>query len=39
MDILCYPFARGRLFLEQEIDNNQYDDDAPFLGIWYCDHG
>ena len=28
MDILCYPFARGRLFLEQEIDNNQYDDDA-----------
>ena len=29
MDILCYPFARGRLFLEQEIDNNQYDDDAP----------
>ena len=29
MDILCYPFARGRLFLEQEIDINQYDDDAP----------
>ena len=28
MDILCYPFARGRLFLEQEDDNNQYDDDT-----------
>ena len=28
MDILCYPFARGRLFLEQEIDKNQYDDDT-----------
>jgi len=27
MDVLCYPFARGRLFLEQEIDNKQYDDD------------
>ncbi|MDB9853979.1 glycosyltransferase family 2 protein [Candidatus Marinimicrobia bacterium] len=24
MDIFCYPFARGRLFLEQEIDKNQY---------------
>ena len=32
MDILCYPFARGRLFLEQEIDNNQYDDDS--LCFW-----
>ena len=32
MDILCYPFARGRLFLEQEIDNNQYDDAA--LCFW-----
>jgi len=28
MDVLCYPFARGRLFLEQEIDNKQYDDDT-----------
>ena len=28
MDLLCYPFARGRLFLEQEIDNKQYDDDT-----------
>jgi len=29
MDILCYPFARGRLFLEQEKDNGQYDDSTP----------
>ncbi|MDP6169845.1 MAG: glycosyltransferase family 2 protein [Candidatus Marinimicrobia bacterium] len=29
MDIFCYPFARGRLFLEQEKDNGQYDDAAP----------
>jgi GT2 family glycosyltransferase len=28
MDVLCYPFARGRLFLEQEIDNKQYDDET-----------
>ena len=26
MDIFCYPFARGRLFLEQEEDNGQYND-------------
>jgi hypothetical protein len=26
MDILCFPFARGRIFLEQEIDTGQYDD-------------
>ena len=26
MDILCYPFARGRLFLSQENDFGQYDD-------------
>ncbi len=25
MDIFCYPFARGRIFLEQEVDNQQYD--------------
>ena len=25
MDLLCYPFARGRLFLEQEKDKGQYD--------------
>ena len=24
MDILCFPFARGRIFLEQEIDTGQY---------------
>ena len=24
MDIFCYPFARGRIFLEQEKDNGQY---------------
>ena len=28
IDVLCYPFARGRLFLEQENDNKQYDDDT-----------
>ena len=27
MDVLCYPFARGRVFLDQEIDSGQYDDD------------
>ena len=27
MDVLCYPFARGRLFLKQEVDIKQYDDD------------
>ncbi len=27
MDVLCYPFARGRIFLDQEIDSGQYDDD------------
>ena len=27
IDLLCYPFARGRIFLEQEIDSGQYDDD------------
>jgi len=32
MDILCYPFARGRLFLEQEKDNGQYND--PALCFW-----
>lgn len=26
MDILCFPFARGRIFLEQEIDTGQYND-------------
>ena len=26
MDIFCFPFARGRLFLEQEYDFGQYDD-------------
>ncbi len=26
MDILCFPFARGRIFLEQEEDVGQYDD-------------
>lgn len=25
MDMFCYPFARGRLFLEQEKDKGQYD--------------
>lgn len=25
MDMFCYPFARGRLFLEQERDKGQYD--------------
>ena len=25
MDILVYPFARGRIFTKQEIDSNQYD--------------
>ena len=25
MDLLCYPFARGRLFSEQEKDKGQYD--------------
>lgn len=29
MDILCYPFARGRLFHEREQDNGQYDDAIP----------
>ena len=24
MDVLCYPFARGRVFLDQEIDSGQY---------------
>ena len=24
MDVLCFPFARGRIFLEQEIDKGQY---------------
>ncbi|GIS72685.1 MAG: hypothetical protein CM1200mP10_22620 [Candidatus Neomarinimicrobiota bacterium] len=28
MDVLCYPFARGRIFLwEKEIDSGQYDND------------
>ncbi|MFH1852399.1 MAG: glycosyltransferase family 2 protein [Candidatus Neomarinimicrobiota bacterium] len=31
MDILCYPFARGRLFLEQEVDCGQYDDAATIF--------
>ena len=26
MDILCFPFARGRIFLEQEIDTGQYNE-------------
>ncbi len=26
LDILCFPFARGRIFLEQEQDRGQYDD-------------
>jgi len=26
MDLFCYPFARGRIFLEQETDSGQYDD-------------
>lgn len=25
LDVFCYPFARGRLFVTQEIDNGQYD--------------
>ncbi|MCH7763287.1 MAG: glycosyltransferase family 2 protein [Candidatus Marinimicrobia bacterium] len=25
LDLLCYPFAKGRIFLEQEEDNGQYD--------------
>ena len=25
MDLLCFPFARGRIFLEQEKDRGQYD--------------
>lgn len=25
MDVLCFPFARGRLFLAQEVDRGQYD--------------
>ena len=29
MDIFCYPFARGRLFLEKEHDTGQYDDAKP----------
>jgi len=28
MDIFCYPFARGRIFLEQEKDIGQYEDSA-----------
>ena len=32
MDIFCYPFARGRVFLEQEIDNQQYDN--PSQCFW-----
>ncbi|MFQ6615964.1 MAG: glycosyltransferase family 2 protein [Fidelibacterota bacterium] len=27
MDLLCYPFARGRLFLTLEVDKGQYDDE------------
>lgn len=26
MDVLCFPFARGRLFLTREYDTGQYDD-------------
>jgi len=25
MDLFCFPFARGRLFLDQEVDKGQYD--------------
>jgi len=32
MDLFCYPFARGRLFLEQEKDSGQYDD--PSRCFW-----
>ncbi len=28
MDIFCYPFARGRVFLQQEKDNQQYDNSS-----------
>ena len=32
MDIFCYPFARGRVFLDQEEDNGQYNNPKMFLG-------
>ncbi len=31
MDILGFPFAKGRIFLEQENDSNQYDKSEPIF--------
>jgi|TARA_Y100000310_G_scaffold201831_1_gene201920 hypothetical protein len=31
MDILCFPFARGRLFLTREEDSGQYDDETDIF--------
>lgn len=31
MDLLCFPFARGRLFLTLEEDRGQYDDEAQIF--------
>jgi|ETNmetMinimDraft_8_1059916.scaffolds.fasta_scaffold12356_3 GT2 family glycosyltransferase len=31
MDLLCFPFARGRLFLTQEKDMGQYDDETDIF--------
>jgi len=31
MDILCFPFARGRVFHHQEVDTNQYDNPKPIF--------
>jgi len=31
LDIFCYPFARGRIFLEQEEDKGQYDNPSEIF--------
>ncbi len=31
LDVLAFPFARGRLFLRQETDSGQYDDEASIF--------
>ncbi len=31
LDLFCYPFAKGRIFLEQEEDNGQYDKQAEIF--------
>jgi hypothetical protein len=31
LDLLCFPFARGRIFLEQEVDRGQYDQAEPIF--------